>query len=157
MKTVECYLKRPEPPLVVLDDKKYQFKKDPSSGAHICEIENEAHAHHLVKRVPEAYRLFGEEAEPFELPKTPVSTEHPMQVAQRQKQEALAREQMDIERQKNPPKQIITNGETEIDLGPMSLEQLRALATGEFDIKVHPRWNEATLRAKIIEATRVEK
>ena len=125
----KIYHFRPEDPAADDNDKKIP---------HVCAIPNEdAKAIHRLLSIKDAYELADPDAE---LPAKPKA--EPGQTVALDKAEAK-------------PDVIITNGDGEqINLSQMEPDKLRELARDDFGIRVHHKWKDADVIAKIIEAMR---
>lgn len=122
---------------IELYGKKYHFKPN-DAGHHVAEVEDPQAIHRLVVEIPEAYKLYGDE----KLPPLPKKEKSDQAID-------LGSHEPHV-----PGTMLITDGEQEIDLMTLELEELRMLAKDTFEIQVHHKWNEQTIRNKIVEKTR---
>lgn len=157
---IQSILKRPVPPTIKLGATVYKFEAN-DKGDHVCDVTDAAHIRRLIVGIPEGYRQYEKgEAIPAAPVETPAQAEvHPMVAAQQRAQEQRDAEMAKIAQAKaeaDAKPIVISDGENEINLSTMELDELKALAKNSFGITVHHKWKEDTIRAKIVEATRRE-
>jgi hypothetical protein len=110
--------------------------------AHVCDIPNEdAAAIHRLLQITSAYVLASDDEVVPAKPKA-----DPGQTIGNEK----------VDPKKAAPVIIKNSDGEEIDLTTLDPEQLRILARDTFQIKVHHKWPDTTVIAKIVEATRGE-
>jgi hypothetical protein len=147
MTIIVCKLKRKGGTKVEgLFGKNYHFKPASGDGLdpevhHACDIPNEdAAAIHRLLQISTAYELASADEVVPAKPKA-----DPGQTIGNEK----------VEKKGAPV--IIKNAEgEEINLSELDPEQLRTMARDTFSIKVHHKWPDQTVIAKIVEATRGE-
>lgn len=127
--------------------KTYHFKPDDASdpdAIHTCAVPIEdAAAIHRFKAIKEGFKILSDEAD---LPAKPKA--EPGQTIAADKADAAAPEVK--------PVFIKSPDGEEIELTAMDRETLVAFARDNFGIKAHHKWTDASLIAKIVEATRGE-
>jgi len=136
---VQSKLHRPDGTVIDLHGKKHHFKPN-DKGHHVCEIDDPKTLHRLVKEIPEGYKLYEPDAVLPALAPRQQEDVHPLM--QQSKNPAV------------PTTMVISNGEESIDLMALDIEQLRTLAKETFDLRIHHKWSDQTIREKIVEATR---
>lgn len=145
---IRCKLHRAGGSKIPLFGKEYHFKEadakadskhDNSEVPHVCAIPfDDARAIYRLLAIKEGYELVDPNAE---LPPRPTQ----------EKGQTIGNEKPAEE--KKPI--VISNGEGgEIDLTALEPAELRELAKTEFGLKVHHKWDDATVINKILEAAR---
>lgn len=121
--------------------------RDDGKGAHVAEVTDKAILHRLINEIPTGYELYGDDAgKKVERPSDAVAFKHPLNQGTTG----------GVEPRKVVSMKIVHPTRGEMDLARMEKDELTALAVNEFGIEVHKKWPEATLRDKILEATRAQ-
>lgn len=149
---IESILKRPAPPVITLFGQTYAFKAD-ARGRHVCEVADPKAIHRLTVEIAEGYRPVNGKvpakppaAEPAQTPLLePAASQEPAKAVNANTAHSTL-----------PASLVLSNGDAQVDIMTLDGQALRALAANEFDIQVHPKWSDETVRLKIVEATRRE-
>lgn len=142
---LKCKQKRPGGSKVELFGKIYHFKPenpaDPEAP-HLCAVPfDDARAIHRFLQIKEGYELVDPDQ-----PLPPKPKAEPGQTIGNEKPKDPAQKDVIIQ----------ADDGSEINLSEQGPEELRVLARDAFGIKVHPKWPDQTVIAKIIEKTRGE-
>lgn len=151
MALVVCKLKRKGGTRVELFGREYHFKpadanlkpEDPAytEADHVCDVKDDNALYRLCTQIKEGYCLANPDKDTIPAPTRKVG-------------QTIAADKKEAD-EKKPV--IISDGSgNEINLTELETEDLRALATREFGIKVHAKWEDHVVIAKIIEKTRGE-
>lgn len=151
MTLVVCKLKRKGGTRVELFGREYHFKPADTSikpedqayleADHVCDVTDDNAVYRLCAQIKEAYALANPDKDAIPAPTRKVG----QTIAADKKAEA----------EKKPV--VIQDGNgNEINLTELEPEDLRTLAREEFGIKVHAKWDDAAVIAKIVEKTRSE-
>lgn len=151
MALVKCKIKRKGGTRIELFGREYHFKpantnlkpEEPAyeEADHVCEVDDPNAIYRLCAQIKEGFALANPDKDTIPAPTRKVG----QTIAADKKAEGEAR-----------PVIIRDGNDNEINLTELEPEDLRLLAREEFGIKVHAKWDDKAVIAKIVEKTRGE-